>query len=126
MRFHSIRLLAYIALNLAFIQAADDAPKLVQQFLGKYCLECHDADVQKGDRAFDQFTLPLKSVNELIDARDIIDQLTLKEMPPKKADQPSDDERIAMIRALREGTVAAHGKFQSTGSRTVLRRLSSR
>ena len=106
--------------------AADDAPKLAQQFLGKYCLECHDSDVQKCDRAFEKFALPLKSVPDLIDARDIIDQLTLKEMPPKKADQPTDDERLAMIRALREGTVAAYGKFQSTGSRTVMRRLSSR
>lgn len=106
--------------------AADDAPKLAQQFLGKYCLECHDADVQKGDRAFEKFALPLKSVPDLIDARDIIDQLTLKEMPPKKADQPTDEERLSMIRALREGTVAAYGKFQSTGSRTVMRRLSSR
>ncbi|MDB6006991.1 MAG: signal peptide protein, partial [Prosthecobacter sp.] len=106
--------------------AADDAPKLAQQFLGKYCLECHDADVQKGDRAFDKFALPLKSVPDLIDARDIIDQLTLKEMPPKKADQPTDEERLGVIRALRDGTVAAYGKFQSTGSRTVMRRLSSR
>ncbi len=108
------------------ISAADAPPKVVQQFLGKYCLECHDADVQKGDRAFERFALPLKSVADLIDARDIIDQLTLKEMPPKKADQPKDDERLTMIRALREGTVAAYSKLESTGSRTVMRRLSSR
>jgi hypothetical protein len=114
------------ALATSFAHAAEDTPKLVQQFLGKYCLECHDADAQKGDRAFDAFALPLKSVADLIEARDIIDQLTLKEMPPKKADQPKDDERIAMIRALRDGTVAAHAKFQTTGSRTVMRRLSSR
>jgi len=114
------------ALATSFAHAADDTPKLVQQFLGKYCLECHDADAQKGDRAFDAFALPFKSVADLIEARDIIDQLTLKEMPPKKADQPKDDERIAMIRALRDGTVAAHAKFQTTGSRTVMRRLSSR
>jgi len=114
------------ALATSFAHAADDTPKLVQQFLGKYCLECHDADAQKGDRAFDAFALPLKSVADLIEARDIIDQLTLREMPPKKADQPKDDERIAMIRALRDGTVAAHAKFQTTGSRTVMRRLSSR
>jgi len=108
------------------VLAGDEPPKLVQQFLGKYCLECHDADVQKGDRSFEKFALPLKSVPDLIEARDIIDQLTLKEMPPKKADQPSSDERLAMIRALRDGTVVAHAKFQSTGSRTVMRRLSSR
>ena len=106
--------------------AADAPPKVVQQFLGKYCLECHDADVQKGDRSFETFELPLKGTADLIEARDIIDQLTLKEMPPKKADQPKDEERIAMIRALRDGTVVAYGKLESTGSRTVMRRLSSR
>ncbi|MFM7607171.1 MAG: DUF1587 domain-containing protein, partial [Prosthecobacter sp.] len=110
----------------SFAAAADAPPKIVQQFLGKYCIECHDADVQKGDRSFEKFELPLKGTADLIEARDIIDQLTLKEMPPKKADQPSDEERIAAIWALRDGTVAAYGKLQSTGSRTVMRRLSSR
>jgi hypothetical protein len=114
------------ALAATFAHAADAPPKLVQQFLSKYCLECHDADVQKGDRSFEKFELPLKGTADLIEARDIIDQLTLKEMPPKKADQPSDEERLAMIRALRDGTVVAYGKLQSTGSRTVMRRLSSR
>lgn len=109
--------------------AAEDAlqpNQLVQQFLGKYCLECHDADVQKGDREFEKFVLPLKSEADLISAKEIVDQLTLKEMPPKKSDQPSDEERLAMLRALRDGTVAARGKIQSSGSRTVMRRLSSR
>ena len=34
--------------------AADVPPKLVQQFLGKYCLECHDADVQKAAELFER------------------------------------------------------------------------
>jgi hypothetical protein len=63
---------------------------------------------------------------ELIEAKDIIDQLTLKEMPPKKAEQPSDDERIAMLRALRDGALAARNQIQSTGSRTIMRRLTRR
>jgi hypothetical protein len=106
--------------------AADETSKVVDKFLGRYCLECHDADVHKGDRSFDQFKLPLKSLPAMIEARDIIDQLTLREMPPKKAEQPSDEERLAVIRALREGTAAAQATLQSTGSRTVLRRLSNR
>ena len=107
-------------------QAADTPAKVVEQFLGRYCLECHDTDVQKGDRAFDTFTLPLKNLPEVIEARDIIDQLTLREMPPKKSDQPTDEERLAVIRALRDGTAAAQASLQSSGSRTVLRRLSNR
>jgi hypothetical protein len=106
--------------------AAEPPAKLVEHFVSKYCLECHDADVHKGDRSFDKFTLPLKTLPAVIEARDIIDQLTLREMPPKKAEQPSDEERIAVIRALREGTAAAQASLQSTGSRTVLRRLSNR
>ncbi len=106
--------------------AAEAPAKVVDQFLGRYCLECHDADVHKGDRAFDKFTLPLKKLPAVIEARDIIDQLTLREMPPKKAAQPTDEERLAAIRALREATAAAQATLQSSGSRTVLRRLSNR
>ena len=119
---------ALLALALATVslRAAETPAKQVEQFLGRYCLECHSADVQKGDRSFDKFTLPLKTLPEVIEARDIIDQLTLREMPPKKADQPTDEERLAAIRALREGTAAAQATLRSTGSRTVLRRLSNR
>ena len=113
-------------LSAASIAAAETSAKQVEQFLSRYCLECHAADVQKGDRSFEKFTLPLKTLPEVIEARDIIDQLTLREMPPKKADQPTDEERLAAIRALRAGTAAAQASLQSTGSRTVLRRLSNR
>lgn len=107
-------------------QVALTPPQQVNHFLGKYCIECHDSNLQKGDRDFESFSLPLKSIADLISAKEIIDQITLKEMPPKKADQPSDEERLAMLRALREGTVAARSKLESSGSRTVMRRLSSR
>ncbi len=102
------------------------AAKLVGRFLETYCLDCHDSTTQKGDRDFEPFTLPLKSVADLISAKEIIDQITLKEMPPKKSDQPTDEERLAVLRALREGTAAARSKLESSGSRTVMRRLSSR
>jgi hypothetical protein len=114
----------------AFIATASaetpDSPKAVQDFLVKYCFECHDKESEKGDREFETFSLPFKSEADLISAKEIIDQITLKEMPPKKADQPTDDERLAILRALREGSQAARGKFTSSGGRTVMRRLSNR
>jgi hypothetical protein len=72
------------------------------------------------------FALPLKSEADLVEAKDIVDQLTLKEMPPKKAEQPSDEERLSMLRLVRDAIAEARGKFQSAGARTVMRRLSSR
>jgi len=108
--------------------AADDSPtpEKVGAFLEKYCLECHDRDVQKGEREFETFFLPLKKEADLIAAKEIVDQVTLREMPPKKADQPSDEERLAVLQFLREGMADARGRIESSGARTVIRRLSNR
>ena len=121
-----------IGLGLLLIAAgahAAEAPgqKLLSQFVGKYCLKCHDTETQKGDREFDSFKLPLATLAELITAKDIVDQLTLGEMPPSKAEHhPTDDERLAVTRALREAIASARGKIESTQARTVMRRLSNR
>ena len=100
--------------------------RVVNEFMGKYCLECHDSSVAKGERDFEALDLPLKTHHDLIAAKEIIDQVTLREMPPKDADQPTDDERLAVLRAMRGGITAARSQFESTGSRTVMRRLSNR
>lgn len=127
---HFVRapLAAGLSVALAAAVSADEAErnKIVQEFLGNYCIDCHDKASEKGEREFETFKLPLDSEAGLISAKEIIDQVTLKEMPPKKSDQPSDDERIAVLRALREGSQAARGKIASSGGRTVMRRLSSR
>jgi hypothetical protein len=102
------------------------APKAIAGFLDQYCLKCHDQATEKGDREFETFKLPLGTEAELIAAKDIVDQLTLREMPPAKEKQPTDDERLAVIRALREGIAAARGRIESTAARTVMRRLSNR
>ena len=112
----------------AFARAAESpAQKAFVQFADKYCLKCHDNVTQKGDRDFESFKLPLANEAALIDAKDIVDQLTLRDMPPKKAElHPGDDERLAIIRVLRDGIASARGKIASTAARTVMRRLSNR
>ena len=108
------------------VGAETSQEKVVNEFVGKFCLECHDADVQKGEREFESFVMPLETESGLVTAKEIIDQVTLREMPPKKADQPSDDERLEVVRALRESIAASRGKIESSGARTVIRRLSNR
>jgi hypothetical protein len=118
-----------LVLTVVSARAAAEPPgqKLFSEFADKYCLSCHDAETRKGDREFESFKLPLGTVAELITAKDIVDELTLREMPPKKASaQPTDDERLAIIRALRGGILAARGKIESTTAHTVMRRLSNR
>lgn len=97
-----------------------------QAFLKNYCTECHGAEKQKGDRRFDELTFPVKERAAVIDAQDIIDQLTLGDMPPKKARQPSIAERTQMVDALTTMVSDARQSLQSTGAQTVLRRLNRR
>src|SRR4051794_29433770 len=66
------------------------------EFLQRYCLDCHGEKKQKGDRRFDHFKLPVTQLDELLDVDDIIDQLNLGDMAPKKARQPSTGERAEM------------------------------
>ncbi len=128
LRFGLGRIVPGLSLFAVATHAAEaPAQKAVSHFVGKYCLKCHDKETEKGDREFETFKLPLGTEADLIAAKDIVDQLTLREMPPRKAEaHPSDDERLAVIRTLREGIAAARGKIESTAARTVLRRLSNR
>ncbi len=118
--------LPFILLAPVAASAEDEDRRILSNFLGSYCLECHDSSIQKGERDFEAFDLPLRTHHDLIAAKEIIDQVTLREMPPKKSEQPTDEERLALVRALRDGIAAARSTFESTGSRTVMRRLSNR
>jgi hypothetical protein len=122
------RLAVGLLLTAAFAPAAEPpGQKVLSPFLDQYCLKCHDTGTQKGDREFESLKIPLTNVAALITAKDIVDQLTLREMPPATAKvQPTDDERLAVIRVLRDSIAAARGKIESTAARTVMRRLSNR
>lgn len=100
----------------------DQGARFVQQF----CIDCHSKETEEGERNFDTFSLPIKTVQQLITADEIVDQLTLRLMPPPEASQPSEQQRIATIETLRRGIADARDTFDSTGARTVMRRLSNR
>lgn len=116
----------WLALGLTLASAPAGASPDVTAFLGRHCLRCHGAEKQKADHDFRAFRLPLAGAAALVEAKDIIDQLTLGEMPPREEPQPSDAERLAVIRALRAGIASARDVGAAAGARTVLRRLSNR
>ena len=98
----------------------------VRKFINNYCSDCHGVDAQEGERDFAAFKLPLTTIDQLISADEIIDQLTLNLMPPSDATQPAKRERLDALKHLRSGIVDARQRFDSTGGRTVMRRLSNR
>ena len=102
------------------------APHSVDRFLKSYCIACHATDTAEGQREFDTFVLPITTQAQLITVDEIIDQVTLRQMPPPDAEQPGDEERLTVVEILRSSIREARDQFRSTGGRTVMRRLSHR
>ncbi len=107
------------------LHASESAPLKPDAFLSRYCLECHDADVQKGDRRLDD--LPLKVGTDIAIAerwQEVLHQLQLGEMPPAKKKQPTDDERRALLAWIEDQLIHAQTSAQDRGGQVVHRRLS--
>ncbi|MFN7290863.1 MAG: DUF1592 domain-containing protein, partial [Pirellula sp.] len=98
----------------------------LSQFLKTYCMDCHNQQNAEGNRDFESLGLPLTSELQIITATEIIDQLTLRQMPPPDAEQPTMEDSVAFIEFLRDNVQEARMQLKSTGGRTVLRRLTNR
>jgi hypothetical protein len=95
----------------------------LKQFLGKHCMDCHDADSKKGE-------LDLSALAERMDSLDtfsmwvkIHDRVQGGEMPPAKKAQPSDGDRSSFLKALDLDLAAAISARQKRDGRAELRRL---
>ncbi len=101
-------------------------PPEIRRFLTTYCNDCHGAEKQKGDRRFDKLLLPATKVDTLIDLKDILDQINLGEMPPKKSKQPSQLEQKVFIEQATLALTEGRESLASTDGSSVLRRLNRR
>lgn len=104
----------------------DDGQEPLASFLSSYCIDCHNQQHAEGSREFESLHLPFDSETKLVTATELVDQLTLRQMPPPDAEQPTIEERIALIEFLRERIRDARAQLKSTGGKTVLRRLTNR
>ncbi|WDE96496.1 DUF1592 domain-containing protein [Lentisphaera profundi] len=96
-----------------------------RSFMRSYCLECHNASKQKGDRRFDRLRIDFSNAHSAESLQEILDILNLSEMPPKKADkQPSEKELKQVIVWLTNNLQKAKEKVnKSANGRVVIRRL---
>lgn len=95
----------------------------VPRFVGKYCMACHDAETNKGDRSFEPFLARPGSPDQTRALEEILEQLNLGEMPPKKknVEQPLDDERRKIVAEITR--YLAQVLDSSRPESAVLRRL---
>lgn len=110
----------------ASVSASNWNEQNIQAFLKQYCQDCHGATKQKGERRLDQLKLPAQDTDTLISLQEIADQLVLGDMPPEKAEQPSDEESVAVVRWIREDLRRYRETSSPTPRESVLRRLVAR
>lgn len=112
-----------LVLGFLFAVSASAADVAATSFLNVYCVRCHGPALQSADRRFDGLSEDLSDADVRSQWREILGQLNRHTMPPRGADQPSPEERQALIDAFAPKLAAAQAASKSTGGRTVLRRL---
>lgn len=96
----------------------DSLPESVDSFLVNYCLDCHDADTQKGEIDLDLLEIDWSRPESIKLWNKVHEVLEATEMPPAKKTQPKPAERKAILAWLDE-KLTEHDALGGT----VLRRL---
>lgn len=113
-----------VSSTLAADQPASGFDTLARPFLKQYCIECHGPDKQKGELRLDGIADPGKNLSAAPGWSDILDRITLGEMPPKKHPiQPPAEESRRMVTWIRDSLRQAETAALSRGGRVVMRRL---
>ena len=94
-----------------------------KDFVSQYCQKCHGEEKQKADRRFDHLSTSIEDFREQELWQEILDQLNLGEMPPEDENQPSEEEKLAIIEKITNGITEARERFIGISGHTVLRRL---
>jgi mono/diheme cytochrome c family protein len=94
------------------------APEFSAPFFEKYCLDCHDSESKKGGLDLSSLQFGKENLATWIKVYDAVGQA---EMPPKKKNQPKDEERAAFSAGLDQRIFALSS--EESGQRLPLRRM---
>ena len=95
----------------------------LEPMLAEYCLDCHDAETQKGEFDIEKF-LPEQALYKNRKAwTKVIDMLYTREMPPDKKPQPSDEVRDQLIEFLESKLADFDCSGDVNPGRVTIRRL---
>jgi len=94
----------------------------VQPLLKRYCFECHGATKQKGEVRLDDLDPDIVFGPDAEHWHAALDMINGAEMPPRKADQPSDAERRLLVQWM-TGSLNLAAERRKGEIQSVMRRL---
>ena len=99
--------------------------KTVKPYLEEYCIRCHGDKKQKADRRYDKISDNFKDRETATLWQDMLDQLHLGEMPPKKP-FPSSEKQKEIVSWITKKMEKVREEQLASKTGTVMRRLSHR
>ena len=93
------------------------------QFFEQHCYDCHDADEKKGGIDLTALKPDFTNMENFARWVKVYDLIESGEMPPKKKDRPTEPERAAILKELRDSLVTTEQARLQDGPRTSVRRL---
>jgi len=127
-----MRIILSYLITLAFITVASAAePKAVlaakhKVFLDKYCMDCHDADTEKGKVNLEDLPFEIETIEHAERWQHVLASLNAGEMPPEKKKQPTSDEKASFLADLSNTMVAARKVLSDSGGKIIIGRLNKR
>ena len=95
-------------------------------FLKEYCVECHNADKQKGKLRLDDIALKLDTVQLADRWQKILNQVNSGEMPPDDSKQPASVAKADFLEMLSGTLVTARKTIGDSRGLITMRRLNRR
>src|SRR5438876_2643911 len=117
----------FVPFSLLFAVAAPvlprDLPRASRLFIEQYCVECHDADTQKG--GLDLTALKFDPANSTNFSSWVLvhDRVSNGEMPPRKKARPAPEQTDAFVKSLASSLTAAEQARAAQEGRSTQRRL---
>ena len=101
-------------------------PEKNMAFLNKYCMDCHDAETEKGKINLEDLSFNIKTIPQAELWKDVLSVVNSGEMPPKKKKQPTNTEKADFLEDLSTTMVLARKVLSDSGGKITMRRLNKR
>ena len=112
-----------------FAGAADlevELPKKHFALIDSYCLDCHDAETQKGKVNLEALSFKVTTIKQAEIWQKVLNAMNSGEMPPKKKSQPKNAEKADFLDDLAQTMVLARKKLSDSAGKITMRRLNRR
>ncbi|MEZ6086748.1 MAG: DUF1592 domain-containing protein [Pirellulaceae bacterium] len=89
----------------------------------KFCIDCHNNDLQEAEVNFEPYADASRFAEAESMWKEAIKRIEFGAMPPDDAEQPSDDERKAMVRLIEGALYGASCDLDAKPGKVTMRRL---